>query len=275
MDSVELPVSPSDGAQCLERSSFVVHGVFIELIAGEPHVLERAAARLPVGAQRAQAAFVDASYVLSKHPSEALYALAVDGEHVSGPGSLSEALAMFESHVTLRVAERAPQHVFVHAGVVSWRGRGILFPGYSFSGKTTLVAALVRAGALYYSDEYAVLGSGGHVYPYPRPLQMREPGTHRQTPVPVNRLGGIAGDGPLAVDLVVLCRYKPGANWRPRKISPGRAALEMFAYTMCAQRAPEAALSTLQRVVATASLLKGTRGEAGQLISFIAKTFEG
>jgi hypothetical protein len=273
MDSVEVPVSPSDGARRLERVSFVVHGVSIELFAGEPHVLERAAARLPVGAQQAQVPLADASYVLSKHPSEALYALAVDGERVSGPGPLGEALATFESHVTLRVAERAPHHVFVHAGVVSWRGRGILFPGYSFSGKTTLVAALVRAGALYYSDEYAVLGSDGRVYPYPRPLQIRAPGTHRQTPVPVSRLGGIAGHGPLAVDLVVLCRYKPGAMWRPRKISPGRAALEMFTYTMCALRAPEAALSTLQRVVATATLLKGTRGEAGQLVSFIAKTF--
>ena len=41
--------------------------------------------------------------------------------------------------------------------IVTWgRGRAIVIPGRTFSGKSTLVAELVRAGATYYSDEYAV-----------------------------------------------------------------------------------------------------------------------
>ena len=64
--------------------------------------------------------------------------------------------------------------MFVHAGVVAVDGRALLLPGGSFTGKTTLVAALLRAGAQYGSDEYAVLDEAGLVLPaYPRPLSIR------------------------------------------------------------------------------------------------------
>src|SRR6201989_340392 len=66
-----------------------------------------------------------------------------------------DVFGVLESDLRLYVAERARRRVFVHAGAVGWRGRAILIPGRSFSGKTTLVAELVKAGAKYYSDEYA------------------------------------------------------------------------------------------------------------------------
>lgn len=62
---------------------------------------------------------------------------------------------LFESSLKLFVAEMAPERVFVHAGVIGWHGKAILIPGRSYSGKITLVSELVRAGASYYSDEYA------------------------------------------------------------------------------------------------------------------------
>jgi len=133
----------------------------------------------------------------------------------------------------------------------------------------------VRAGASYYSDEYAVLDRDGRVHPYPRALQMREPGDHRQTAVAVHELGGAAGTDPLDVALVLFCRYKPGGVWRPRNVSSGRAALEMFRYTMCAQFAPEAALRTFARVLSNAPALKGTRGDTAQVLDFIAERFGG
>ncbi len=88
--------------------------------------------------------------------------------------TLEAALRIFESDLQLYVADMAPDRVFVHAGVVVCQGRGILLPGRSFSGKSTLVAELIRAGAEYYSDEYAVLDSTGSVHPYPRPLSIRQ-----------------------------------------------------------------------------------------------------
>ena len=48
----------------------------------------------------------------------------------------------FDSLVRILVGEFAPEHVFIHAGVVGWKGKAILFPADSFKGKTTLVAEL-------------------------------------------------------------------------------------------------------------------------------------
>ena len=73
-------------------------------------------------------------------------------------------LDTLESDLQLHVAEQARRRLFVHAGVVGWKGRAIVIPGRSFTGKTTLVAELVRAGASYYSDEYALIDSRGKIH---------------------------------------------------------------------------------------------------------------
>ena len=59
----------------------------------------------------------------------------------------------------------------VHAGVVRLPGGDVLaMPAESGTGKSTMTAALVRAGAAYISDEALVLGQGLAVTAYPRPL---------------------------------------------------------------------------------------------------------
>ena len=45
---------------------------------------------------------------------------------------------MAESQIRVTVAEFAVGKVFLHAGVVGWKGRAIVIPAQSFSGKTTL-----------------------------------------------------------------------------------------------------------------------------------------
>ncbi|HWC77252.1 MAG TPA: hypothetical protein VG778_07315, partial [Blastocatellia bacterium] len=110
---------------------------------------------------------------------------------------MEEVFQAFESDLQLYVAERAPRRVFVHAGVVGWRGRAILLPGRTFTGKTTLVAELVRAGATYYSDEYAVLDAQGRAHPYTRPLAIRPADGGRSQKHKVEELGGRSGVKPL------------------------------------------------------------------------------
>src|SRR5437660_927888 len=51
--------------------------------------------------------------------------------------NLEEVLHALESQLHLHVAEYASNRVFVHAGVVAWRGRAILLPGASCAGKST------------------------------------------------------------------------------------------------------------------------------------------
>lgn len=197
-----------------------------------------------------------------------------DADRIAGTPKLEQAVDAFESDLQLFVAETAPRRVFVHAGVVGWRGRAIVIPGRSFSGKTSLVAALVKAGAIYYSDEYAVLDERGRVHHYARPLSIRENG-HLEKPkkYQVEALGGRSGVKPLPVGMVVVSKYKPGARWRPRGLSEGEGALELMANTVSARRQPEAMLEAIRRVVSLAPVLKGDRGEARQVVDFIFERF--
>jgi hypothetical protein len=174
-----------------------------------------------------------------------------------------------ESRLRLTVAAEARRRVFVHAGVVGWQGRAIVIPGRSYSGKSSLVAALVRAGATYYSDEFAVLDARGRVHPFLKPLSLRREGEFVQQHVRVEELGGTSGGKPLTVGLVLLTEYKAGARWRPRKLTQGQGTLGLLAHVVAARRQPELSLAALQRVVATAPVLKGRRGEASELAEII------
>jgi hypothetical protein len=180
-------------------------------------------------------------------------------------------LDALESDLHLHVAEMAARRSFIHAGVVGWRGKAVIIPGRSFSGKTTLTRELVRAGARFYSDEYAVLDARGRVHPFHRPLQIREDESGRQTKYTVESLGGERGVKPLPVGLVILSEYKKGARWRPRKLSAGQGALAVMAHSVSARRQPQAVLDSLQQVVSRAPVFKGTRGEASEIVDTILK----
>ncbi len=186
---------------------------------------------------------------------------------------LDETLRQLELDMELYIADRARRRTFVHAGVVGWNGRAIVIPARSGSGKSSLVKALVRAGATYYSDEFAVLDERGRVHPYPLPLTVRQ-GRDGAPPVKcrVEEIGGVAGRRPLSVGLVVFTRYVSGTRFRPRPVSAGRALLELLANTLPARRRPERALDTLTRVVSQALVLRGARGEAEEMADQILET---
>src|SRR6185295_16846263 len=181
--------------------------------------------------------------------------------------SYEQLLDQFESHVQLTVAEHAPRRVFVHAGVVGWKRRAILIPGSTFSGKTTLVDELLRAGATYYSDEYAVLDENGRVHPYPRPLGIRS--QNERTKVRAEDLGADVGTRPLPIALVLATQFKEGARWRPRQMTRGKGVLELLANTVSARQQPELALSVLPVALRSAEILKSSRGEAREVVKSI------
>ncbi|HKC63344.1 MAG TPA: hypothetical protein VKB86_06890 [Pyrinomonadaceae bacterium] len=194
-----------------------------------------------------------------------------DAARISRSLNLDEVLERFEDDLKLFVAETTRRRVFVHAGVVGWNGKAIVIPGRSFTGKTTLVAELVRQGATYYSDEYAVLDERGCVHPYLRPLSIRDSVSGKVQRVNADKLGGVHGRKPLPVGLVVVSNYREGARWRPRKLSAGQGALAMFANTVPARRRPEAALSVFREIVPHAQILKGVRGEARETVNYILR----
>jgi hypothetical protein len=183
--------------------------------------------------------------------------------------NLKTILEAFQFRLKMYVAEMARHRVFVHAGVVGWRGKAIIVPGRSMSGTTSLVAELVRAGATYYSDEYAVLDMLGRVHPYPEPLAIRNKGSVKQKKTPAEEIGGIIGIKPLPVGQVVICRFQTGARWRPKKLSAGQAVLELLANTIPARRKPEVVIPTLHSVMSAAIAFKSVRGEARETARLI------
>jgi hypothetical protein len=98
----------------------------------------------------------------------------------------------------------------VHAGVVAYHGKAIVLSGPSGAGKSRLVQELLRQGAEYCSDEYAILDALGNVRPYPRALMIRKDG-EEQHPVLASDFGAKVRTEPAPVALILFLRYQPDA----------------------------------------------------------------
>ena len=251
--------------------AFVSYGLRVGIRVSSPEIMDRIEGVLPPHAKPARGPRVGRLYSLIVSGTKVgsnvrrfniLYANAVQLARTKDTHVVLETL---ENHLQLYVAEKARRRVFVHAGVVGWRGRAIVIPGRSMKGKTTLVKALVEAGATYYSDEYAVFDERGRVHPYLKPMSVRENGGGRPKKILPEALGGTTGVRPLPVGLVVATSYREGARWRPRQLLPGRAVMALLDHTVSVRRKPEPALTTLRQVVADALVLKGVRGEATEI----------
>src|SRR5712692_4675918 len=255
--------------------TFISYGVRVGLRVNDAAILPGVIARLPPEWKPSPAAVVDHLYSLigggEKKDSKVrrLNLAYWNLLRVARARNFDEVLDAFESHVQLTVAEHAPRRIFVHAGVVGWKDRAILIPGLSQSGKTTLVDQLIRAGATYYSDEYAVLDERGRVHPYARPLGIRSPDSTRARKVRAEEIGAHVGSKPLRVGLVVSTKFKDGARWRPRTLTRGKGVLELMANTVSARSQPELALTVLPKALEVAQILKGVRGEATEIVESI------
>ena len=255
--------------------SFTSYGVRVGVRVNDSAILKDVIARLPPGSKPASLRIVDHLYsVIGVNASPDAKVRRLNLAYwnllrVARSRKFDEVLDAFESHVQLTVAEYAPRRIFVHAGVVGWKDRAILIPGLSHSGKTTLVDQLIRAGATYYSDEYAVLDERGRVHPYARPLGMRFPNSFESKKVRAEEIGAAVGSKPLRVGLVVSTNYKDGARWRPRPLTRGKGVLELMANTVSARSQPELALTVLPKALEVAQILKGVRGEANEIVDSI------
>ena len=206
-------------------------------------------------------------FALVKDTHDGLLRVMCDEQSIAGPFDLRLALGILDAELRMYIALHAPDHVFVHAGVVGVEDRAIVLPGRSFAGKTTLVAALVKAGAEYWSDEYAVLDPDGLVHPYPKPLSVRINDTRETDEQPVESLGGRAGDRPLPIALIAFTSYRPEAAWALRPCSAGEGAVKLLEHSIAARSRPEQVLAAVRRAATDAMVLEGERGDAGQAAS--------
>jgi hypothetical protein len=203
-------------------------------------------------------------FALVKDTDDGLLRVVCDEKPIAGPFDLRLALGILDAELRMYIALHAPDHVFVHAGVVGVEDHAIVLPGRSFAGKTTLVAALVKAGAEYWSDEYAVLDADGLVHPYPKRLSVRINDTRETDEQPVESLGGRAGEGPLPVGVIAFTSYHPGAAWALRPCTAGEGAVKLLEHSIAARSRPEQVLTAVRRAATNALVLEGDRGDADQ-----------
>ncbi len=188
-------------------------------------------------------------------------------EEITHGRSRRKFLKFFDSIIRVSIAEYAVGWVFLHAGVVGWKGNAIVLPADSFKGKSTLVAELVRHGAEYYSDDFAVFDENGLVHPFPRLLSMRtDDGEYQAYEMTVDDLGGISGKGPLPVGTVIFTEYVPRKRWIPKILTSGQGVLELVQYTFPIRYAPDFSFRVLNKIASRATILSGSRGPAKKFV---------
>jgi len=257
--------------------SFMSFGVRVGVRTNRPELISQIKDHLPPQARLIRPRYVDLLYSLRvadrprRRGTRAFHLLYEEFIQIARTEDLGELLVSFRNSVEYFVPQMAPKVIFVHAGVVGWNERAILLPGRSFSGKSRLVAAMVKAGAAYYSDEFAVIDQGGLVHPYARPLSIRSGAETVGTRTPVEAFGGRAARKPIPVGAVLSLTYKEGARWQPRTLPRGKGILELLSNTVPVRKRPADSMATLKQATANARFLKGTRGEADEIAGKILK----
>lgn len=180
----------------------------------------------------------------------------------------------FNSTIRAHVAARTNSWIFVHAGVVEWRGQAIILPGQSHHGKSTLVSELIRMGAGYLSDEFAILDENGLVHPFDRDLAMRYPGDGPQVDVPPDVFGARRITDPLPVGMVLFTKFSSTGEWDPEVVSVGNGILTAVPQVIPMSFNTKFALKVLNTTFNRAIIIRSDRGEAKETAPRILEYFD-
>jgi len=162
----------------------------------------------------------------------------------------------------------------IHAGAVLWNGRALLLPGATHAGKSSLVAELLKQGATYFSDEYALIDSEGCVHPYPRPLLLRN-GRPEQIPALPSEWNAPIGHTPAPVGWILSLEYQPSSTWDVSPISQSEALLTLLQNTPHVLADSPELVPIFQRAVAGAACYTGCRPDAKHAVDQILRLVSG
>ena len=271
-------------ARYVEKHVYESFGVRFVIRSNEREVSERLNAFLPSGSRRLEDEEVDretlrslTSFSIGQTPDGYYWCLLANRRIVRVSRVLGNVLHNLRGELVSHVGKLAQDRIFVHAGAVGWKGRAIILPGDSMAGKSTLVAALLRAGATYYSDEIAVLDAHGLLHPYARNLQMREPNSLVQRSATVTKIAGKGarvGEQPLPVGLIVFSQFVKDSPWQTERLTPGLAMVNGMRHTYPARVSPSRALQTWAHAVEGAAAWLWKRGDAREAAWKLLQTME-
>ena len=215
---------------------------------------------------------LDFVYSLALESSQSSYSAHAGSRVLVRCVSFETALKSIVSKLQNTIAKYSRQHLFLHAGVIGWRGRAILFPGRTYSGKSTLVRALMRAGAVYFSDEFARVDAHGLIHPFARPLFIRC-SEGKAMVRPEEERAEIAS-APAPLGAIIATRYKQDALWQPERLSNGQALLVLLRNTVAVRLDPAKAMRTMGALVSSATAIRSLRGDAETGASAVLRTLD-
>jgi hypothetical protein len=158
----------------------------------------------------------------------------------------------------------------VHAGAVVLGDYALLIPGASHAGKSSLVAELLRRGAVCLSDEYALIDPDGWVHPYPRPLLLRN-GGREQTAVLPFELNALVASSPAKVGWILSLQYGAEDSWKIKEVPQSLGLLSLLQNTPHALGDSPHIVGSFRRAVAGARCFEGRRGECSDAVGQILK----
>jgi hypothetical protein len=207
------------------------------------------------------------------------YAVYFGGQRIVRTPSEPLILVYLLWHINRAVVAESDRYLLLHAAAGASNGSAILFPAPMDSGKTTLIAGLLRRGLGYLTDEAAAIDPATlDVDPYPKPLSI-ELGSwelfndlrpqlddrfirfadEQWHVVPdAVRPGTVAG--PCRPRLVVSPRYEPGAKTTIERISRAEGVLLLAenAFNFASHKAE--GLNTLAAIVRQCECYRLTMG---------------
>ena len=183
-------------------------------------------------------------------PGEWPHALYVGSDRASQGVHATQVLNYLTWHVNQQVVARSGDLVLLHAAAAALDDVGVILPAAMESGKTTLVAGLVKAGFRYLTDEAAAIHPESlRLHPYPKPLSI-DPGSwsvlgdlephvdastaaylEEQWQVTPQRIRPNAISGPVDAALVVFPRYEQGVETVLEPLRRSEAMLVMLEQT--------------------------------------------
>jgi hypothetical protein len=234
------------------------------------------------------------SYHLEPGSQEGSFDLLVDGQLVRRSQPEEEIAAYLLDRTCFHLADRSQGGLVVHAAGLAWRGRGLLMPGVSGNGKSTLSAWLVRRGFDYLTDELIFIPEDAdEFHGLTRPLNLkntarellREMLAYQEKPdeiisslgreiTPPRSLNGgrVLSTAPLR--LIVFPRYQHGSEMRFQPLSKARAGLGLMECLINARNLAEHGFPQVTRLVRATPAYELVYGGFEQIEGVIEGLFE-
>lgn len=169
------------------------------------------------------------------------------------------------------LADTSQDGLFFHAAGLTWQGQGVMLPGSSGAGKTTLTAWLLSKGFQYLTDEFLFLPENSTlVEAFTRPLNVKLPSRpilqavfdyeahaadilshHEADLIPAELLGETKPTNQAELAVVIFPRYQADGHFTLRQLTKAQAGLKLMQVLINARNLPGHGLPQITRLAQT------------------------